>query len=102
MARDCRARVGSSTVKPLRKALGLSYKQFANKIGVNPVTVSRWEKGTKMNSVGRKAVWIHFKNEILKIRRVLPKDDSALKEGPRRIINNQGRGVRIVIDILPL
>ena len=37
-------------IKTLREKLGLTQSQLANKIGVNQVTVNRWERGHKRPS----------------------------------------------------
>lgn len=42
--------VTPSQIRELRKQLGLSQPEFAKKIGVNRVTVARWETGRTIPS----------------------------------------------------
>lgn len=42
-----KARLASFEVRFLRKTLGWSSKDFAQKLGVDPATVSRWESGAQ-------------------------------------------------------
>jgi DNA-binding transcriptional regulator YiaG len=50
-------------IKELRNSLGLSQQQFAQKLGVGLMTVSRWERGKSKPS--------HLALE--KIKKIIPK-----------------------------
>ena len=56
-----------SEMKSRRKALGLTQVEFAGEIGVNPITVSRWETGARNISEVR-ALWLDTKLRELERR----------------------------------
>jgi DNA-binding transcriptional regulator YiaG len=41
-------------IKELRNKLGMSQDRFAALVGVAPMTIRRWERGTKPNQLGDK------------------------------------------------
>ena len=53
------------TIKKLREKLGLTQMEFAEKLGVNVLTVRRWEKGYYPPSqIAKRLIKMLFKVEI--------------------------------------
>jgi len=44
-------RVSMKNLKKIRKKQGLTQCQLAEKVGVNRITICRWEKGTRLPSI---------------------------------------------------
>jgi DNA-binding transcriptional regulator YiaG len=43
-------------IKELRRQLGLTQTEFAERVGVNQATVSRWEQGFPISRMARKSL----------------------------------------------
>ena len=74
----------NNRIRELRKELGLSQKDFAEKIGVSQSSINYWEKGQRIPSIEAAAKIADFFN--ITIESLLDSEDRFINQNPLNMI----------------